>query len=153
MFTINALSPRWYCKNFGRINIKVFSHHNTGQNFSFSKLTISYHEITEFFYHKSMDNININQLHWFIINIEVTYFPIVSANNCGNSNVMFWSHSIFKVSAKFMLGCTCCIGLYEILHNAANAALAAAFLANFFDEPNETNFSLRSPLKIICYWF
>lgn len=56
-----------------------------------------------------------------------------SANVCGSSWDCFLLLSIGAVSVDFI-----CIGLYEISHNVAKAALAAAFFANFFDGP-ETN--------------
>lgn len=65
------------------------------------------------------------------------YFPIPSAIICGSS--------LHILSPK--LACSTelppplispgivCMGLYEILHSAAKAAFAAAFLASFFDGP------------------
>lgn len=59
-----------------------------------------------------------------------THFPMPSAKVCGSSYDCFLLLSIGAVSVDFI-----CIGLYEISHNVAKAALAAAFFASFFDGP------------------
>lgn len=59
-----------------------------------------------------------------------THFPMQSANVCGSSYDCFLLLSSGAISLDFI-----CIGLYEISHKVAKAALAAAFFANFFDGP------------------
>lgn len=59
-----------------------------------------------------------------------TYLPMASAKVCGSSNDSFLSFVEYASLAG-----SACIGLYEISHRAASAALAAAFLANFLEGP------------------
>lgn len=76
----------------------------------------------------------------------MTYFPMQSANVCGSSCDCFLLFSICAVSIDFI-----CIGLNDISRNVANAALAAAFFANFFDGPNNNKFGRKNCKKLsIC---
>lgn len=77
---------------------------------------------------------------------NMTYFPMQSANVCGNSCDCFLLLSIGAASIDFI-----CIGLNEMSRKAASAALAAAFFANFFDGPVTNEMSRLS--MCVCFFF
>lgn len=66
------------------------------------------------------------------MNFSNTKRPMVSACICGNS-----MDEVLSSMGKGTFFCGCIIGLYEMLHSDASAALAAAFFASFFEGPTK----------------
>lgn len=133
MLAINALGASWNGNHFGCVDVIIFDHHNASKYFASTVIVNVCGDFREFLQNQSMQQKTHNYFDstQFEIFRNGSYFPMASANGCGNSYACFLSLSI----GAFSIGALNCIGLYDISQSVASADFAAAFLANFFDGP------------------